>query len=132
MPNRTTGREAAARRGPARRGGGWRLGRSRRHVEAVRRRDAARGVLEGILGGRSRESIAEEYQRSLLDLEAARAQRDDPDLATRRKDAAAVQRLQTEVEKGKKELFQAQGELQRLEGQLSGRSPYEELGPIEE
>jgi len=103
-----------------------------RHGEAVRRRDTARMVLEGILGGRSGASIAEEYQRALLDLEAARAQRDDPDLALRRLDAAAVQRLQTEAEKRKKELFLAQGELQRLEGRLSGRSPYEELGRVEE
>ncbi|TMI78293.1 MAG: hypothetical protein E6H03_12320 [Bacillati bacterium ANGP1] len=98
----------------------------------MRRRDTARMVLEGILGGRSSASIAEEYQRALLDLEAARAQRDDPDLALRRLDAAAVQRLQTETEKRKKELSLAQGELQRLEGRLSGRSPYEELDRIEE
>ena len=105
---------------------------SARHGEAVRRRDTARMVVAGILGGRSSASIAEEYQRALLDLEAARAQRDDPDLALRRLDAAAVQRLQTETEKRKKELSLAQGELQRLEGRLSGRSPYEELGRIEE
>ena len=103
-----------------------------RYAEAVRRRETARMVLEGILGGRSGAAIAEEYQRALLDLEAARAQRDDPDLALRRLDAAAVQRLQTESEKRKKELSLAQGELQRLEGRLSGRSPYEELGRIEE
>src|SRR5205807_165190 len=103
-----------------------------RHAGAVRRRETARMVLEGILGGRSGAAIAEEYQRALLDLEAARAQRDDPDLALRRLDAAAVQRLQTESEKRKKELSLAQGELQRLEGRLSGRSPYEELGRIEE
>jgi uncharacterized protein YhaN len=107
-------------------------GQSTRHLEAARRRDTSRSVLEGILGGRSRASIGEEYQRTLIDLEAARAQRDDPDLALRRLDAAAVQRLQTEGEKRKKELFLAQGELQRLEGRLSGRSPYEELGRIEE
>src|SRR5437879_2702764 len=105
---------------------------SMRHGEAVRRRDTARMVVAGILGGRSSASIAEEYQRALLDLEAARAQRDDPDLALRRLDAAAVQRLQTETEKRKKELSLTQGELQRLEGRLSGRSPYEELGRIEE
>jgi DNA repair exonuclease SbcCD ATPase subunit len=103
-----------------------------RCLDAVRRRDTARRVLEMLLGDRTRESIAEEYQRALLDLAEARAQRDAPDLALRRLDPAAVQRLQTEAERRKKEFATAHGELQRLEGRLSGRSPHEDLGRVEE
>jgi energy-coupling factor transporter ATP-binding protein EcfA2 len=108
------------------------LERQQRCREAAHTRDTARGVLEGLLGGRTRESVVEEYQRALLDLAAARAQREDPDLALRRLDAAAVQRLQTEAEARKKELAAAQGELQRLEGRLSGRSPHDDLARVEE
>ncbi len=108
------------------------IARHTRYLEAMRKRDLAKRVLDGLLGGRAREAVTEEYQRTLLDLAAARAQRDDPDLALRRVDAAAFQHLHVEAEKRKKELAQAQAELQRLEGRLSGRSPHEDLARVEE
>lgn len=106
--------------------------RQERYLEARREQESARQLLEGLLGGRARESLAEEYQRILLDLGATQAQRDAPDLALRRLDPAAFQRLQAHAERRKKEFDSTQADLQRLEGRLSGRSPYEDLARVEE
>jgi DNA repair exonuclease SbcCD ATPase subunit len=106
--------------------------RQERHLEARRQLESARELLEGLLGGRVRESLTEEYQRILLDLGATQAQREAPDLALRRLDPASFQRLQADAERRKKEFDSAQADLQRLEGRLSGRSPYEDLAKVEE
>jgi hypothetical protein len=107
-------------------------GRQERHLEARRRQESARQLLEGLLGGRARESLGEEYQRILLDLGATQAQREAPDLALRRLNPASFQRLQADAERRKKECDAAQADLQRLEGRLSARSPYEDLARVEE
>ncbi len=106
--------------------------RQQRYENARRNLDSARRMLETLLGGRRRDSVAEEHQRVLLDLATVQAQRDDPDLALRRLDPAAFQRLQAEAERRKRDLETARAELQRLEGRLSGRSPYEDLARVEE
>jgi len=106
--------------------------RQQRYENARRNLDSARRMLETLLGGRRRDSVAEEDQRVLLDLATVQAQRDDPDLALRRLDPAAFQRLQAEADRRKRDLETARAELQRLEGRLSGRSPYEDLARVEE
>jgi hypothetical protein len=103
-----------------------------RHLEADRKRHAARQVLEAALGGRARESLAEEYQRTLVDLGAARSQRDAPDLAARRLDPEAFQRAQADAVRRKAELDAARADLQRLEGRIDGRLPHEDLARVEE
>jgi DNA repair exonuclease SbcCD ATPase subunit len=108
------------------------LDRQERWLEARRRQESARQVLEGLLGGRSRSAVAEEYQRVLVDLGAARAQRDAPDLGLRRLDPAAFQRLQADAGRRRRDLEDARAHLQRLEGRLLGRSPHEDLARVEE
>ncbi len=103
-----------------------------RYLEARRRREAAREILDGILGGRPREALALEYRRVLVDLGAARAQREARDLALRRLDPAAFQRLHADVEQRKRERDAARAELQRLEGWIAGRSPHDDLARVEE
>lgn len=89
-------------------------------------------MLEAALGGRTHESLVEEYQRTLVDLGAAQAQRDEPDMAARRLDPEAFQRAQADVERRRRDLEEARGDLQRLEGRLDGRLPHEALARVEE
>ncbi len=103
-----------------------------RHAEARRKVDEARRVLDALLGGRPRASIAEEHQRVLVELGAVQARRDDPGLAPRRLDPAAFQRLQTDADRRKKDLDAAQAAFHGLEGRLKGRSPYEDLARVDE
>jgi uncharacterized protein YhaN len=108
------------------------IDRQERRERALRQLDACRHLLETLLGGRSRESVAQERQRVLLELAAVQAQRDHPDLALKRLDPPAFQRLQAEVERSNQDLADARAQLQRLEGRLGERSPYEELARVEE
>jgi len=102
-------------------------------LEGARRKvDEARRVLEALLGGRPRGSLAAEHQRVLVELGAVEARRDDPSLAPKRLDPAAFQRLQTDAGRRRQELEPAQGALHSLEGRLKGRSPYEDLARLEE
>lgn len=106
--------------------------RQERSLEARRRRESARKVLDGLLGGRSRGAVAEEYQRVLAELGAAQAERDAPDLGLRRLDPAALQRLHADAGRRRRDLEAARGDLQRLEVRLIGRSPHEDLAHVEE
>jgi len=106
--------------------------RQQRLTAARRRRETARAVLESLVGARTRAAIADEYQRAVLDLAAAEARRDSPDLALRRLDAASFQRLAGEAERRRQELERRRAALHTLDGRLSGRSPHEELARVEE
>ncbi len=106
--------------------------RQERAVRARVRQDSATRVLNGLLGGRTRESVAEEYQRVVVELGATQAQRDAPDLALRRLDPAAFQHLQTEADRRRQELESARAARHALDGRLSGRFPQEDLARIEE
>ncbi len=106
--------------------------RQARREQAARHLDTSRHLLEALLGGRSRDSVAQELQRVVLDLGAATAQRDHPDLALKRLEPAAFQRLQAEAARGARDLDEARTQLMRLEARLSGRSPYEDLARVEE
>lgn len=99
---------------------------------AQTRRRAAAQVLDGLLGGESRDAIDESYKQLMLELGAVQGQRDDHDLALRRLDAAAVQRLQLEAQQRRDALDEEKAAVQRLEGRLAGRSPHETLARIEE
>lgn len=103
-----------------------------RYRAVARTRDEARARLELLLGGCTRETMAEECQRALLELAKAEALRNDPALALRRLDPAAYQRLQTEAGTRKEDVAAARGSLQRLEGRLSGRLPHDDLARVEE
>jgi uncharacterized protein YhaN len=101
--------------------------------ERVRLRQAsAHNLLSELLGGRTREAIAQEHQQALLDLGMIRAQREEPDLVLRQLDPAGFQRLQAEAASRKSQLTDAVGALHRLEGRLGGGSPHEELARVEE
>ncbi|HXX37485.1 MAG TPA: AAA family ATPase [bacterium] len=101
-------------------------------VAARRRCEMARAVLEPLLGERTREGITEEYRRALVELAAMETKRDAPDLALRRLEPAAFQRLVTEAERRRTELEDHRVELHTLDGRLAGRSPHEELARVEE
>jgi DNA repair exonuclease SbcCD ATPase subunit len=96
------------------------------------RRDAAKQLLEGLLGGELRGAIADAHKHVLLELAALQAQREDPDLALRRLDAAAFQRRQIDAQHRRQALDQEKAAVQRLEGRLAGRSPHEALARVEE
>ncbi len=106
--------------------------RQERVAAARRRRETARAVLESLLGARTRAAIADEYQRVVVDLAATEARRDGPDLALRRLDAVAFQRLAVDAERRQRELEHQRAALHTLDGRLSGRSPHEELARVEE
>jgi uncharacterized protein YhaN len=99
---------------------------------AQTRRQTAVHVLDGLLGGQSREALADAHRQAVLDLGALQAQREDPDLALRRLDAAAFQRLQLDAQQRRQALEEAKAAVQRLEGRLAGRSPHEALARVEE
>jgi DNA repair exonuclease SbcCD ATPase subunit len=99
---------------------------------AVERRRSAAHLLDGLLGGQPREAIEEAHRGVLTELGAVQAQRDDPDLALRRLDAAAFQRLQLDAQHRRQSLEQEKAAVQRLEGRLGGRSPHEALARVEE
>jgi uncharacterized protein YhaN len=103
-----------------------------RRERALLRQASARTLLSELLGGRTREELSEEQQRTLLDLGVVRAQREDPDLALRRLDPAGFQRLQAEAAARKLRFDETVKALHRLEGQLSGRSSHEDLARVEE
>jgi DNA repair exonuclease SbcCD ATPase subunit len=96
------------------------------------RRQAASQLLEGLLGGQSRDAIAESHRQVLTELGAVQAQREDPDLGLRRLDAAAFQRRQLDAQHRRQALDQEKAAVQRLEGRLAGRSPHEALARVEE
>jgi DNA repair exonuclease SbcCD ATPase subunit len=100
--------------------------------EAHERRQSAAQLLQGLLAGESRDVIANVHRQAMLELGAIQAQRDDPDLALRRLDAAAFQRLQLEAQGRRDELEREKAAVQRLEGRLAGRSPHEALARVEE
>lgn len=106
--------------------------RQERAARARVRQDSAARVLNGLLGGRTRESVAEEYQRVVVELGATQAQRDAPDLVLRRLDPAAFQHLQTEADRRRQELESARAARHALDGRLSGRFPQEDLARTEE
>lgn len=99
---------------------------------ARERLERARALLDGLLGGRTREAIAEAYQEVAVELTSARAQRDAPDLALRRLEASQFHHLQQEVARHRSELDAVRERLRRLDFQLSGRAPQEELARVEE
>ncbi|HLW46255.1 MAG TPA: AAA family ATPase [bacterium] len=99
---------------------------------AQERRRSAAQLLQGLLAGESREAIAESHRQVMLELGAVQAQRDEHDLALRRLDAAAFQRLQLEAQRRREALEQEKAAVQRLEGRLAGRSPHEALARVEE
>ncbi|HET7265512.1 MAG TPA: AAA family ATPase [bacterium] len=100
--------------------------------EARERGRAAGRLLEGLLGGQSRDAIADEHRHALTELGAVQAQREEPDLALRRLEAAAFQRRQLEAHHRRQALDQERAAVQRLEGRLAGRSPHEALARVEE
>lgn len=106
--------------------------RHTRYLAAARRRDESRTRLDLLLGDGTRETVAEEGERALLDLAKAEALRNDPALALRRMDPAAYQGLQTEAAARKEELAEARASLLRLEGRLCGRLPHDDLARVEE
>ncbi len=108
------------------------IDRQARREQARRDLDACLHLLETLLGDRSRESIAQDHRRVLLDLAAVQAQREHPDLALKRLDPSSLQQLQDSVERGTRELAAATAQLQRLEGRLGEHSPYEDLARVEE
>lgn len=99
---------------------------------ALHQRSATQRVLQGLLGGRTAEALADGHKRIFVELGAIQAQREDPDLRLRQLDPSAFQRLQTEAESRQRQLTAAREELQRLEGRLSGRLPQEDLARIDE
>jgi len=96
------------------------------------RRQAAAQLLDGLLGGQSRDAIAESHRSVLTELGAVQAQREDPDLTLRRLDPAQFQRLQLDAQHRRQALEQEKAAVQRLEGRLAGRSPHEALARVEE
>ncbi len=106
--------------------------RQERFARAHAWQDSAARVLNRLLGGRTRESVADEYQRVVVELGATQAQREGPDLALRRHDPAAFQHLQTEADRRRQELDSARAARHALDGRLSGRFPQEDLARIEE
>jgi uncharacterized protein YhaN len=103
-----------------------------RRESARRRLLAAQDLLAQLLGGRTPDAVAEEHRAAVLELAMLRAQREDPDLVLRRLDASAFHRLQAEASARRARLEEAVAARHRLEGQLSGRSPHEELARVEE
>jgi DNA repair exonuclease SbcCD ATPase subunit len=108
------------------------LERQHRAVDARQTLASARRVLVGLLGGRSIEAIADEYRGVLIELGTVQSQRGDPALQLKRLDPAAFQDLQHHVERQSAERETAKATLQRLEGRLGVRSPYEELARARE
>jgi DNA repair exonuclease SbcCD ATPase subunit len=100
--------------------------------EAVQRQAAAHRLLQSLLGERRVEEVTGEHRRVLLELGMIQTEREDPDVLLKQLDPAGFQRLQAEAEARQKRLAGARGELQRLEGRLSGRSPHEDLARVEE
>ena len=108
------------------------LERAERAQQAIQRRESAQRLLDSLQRGRDREAIAKEAAQAVVELGAARAQRDDPALALKRLDAASYQRLTGDATQRRAELERTRAELQRLEGRLAGHSRYEELAGTEE
>ena len=96
------------------------------------RREGAAGLLEGLLGGEFRDTIAESHRQVLTELSALLMQREDPDLRLRRLDAPAFQRRQLDAQRRRQEWEEEKAAVQRLEGRLAGRSPHETLARVEE
>jgi len=108
------------------------LGRAARAEEARQKRDAAQRVLEGLQRGRDREAITKELSQTLVNLGVARTVREDPELALKRLDPAAYQRLGGEAKQRREGLERMKRDLQRLEGRLAMQSRYSDLAAVEE
>jgi len=108
------------------------LERQTRALDARQRLASAQRVLQGLLGERSIEAIADEYRGVLIEVGAVQSQRGDPALQLKRLDPAAFQDLQHQVERQSAERDTAAATLQRLEGRLGVRSPYEDLARTRE
>lgn len=105
----------------------------RRALRAVHeRRKSAAQILDGLLGGQTQEGIAASHRQAMTELGAVRAQREEPDLALRRLDAAGFQRFQLDAQHRRQALEEEKAALQRLEGRLAGRSPQEALARADE
>ena len=108
------------------------LERAARAEEARQNRDAAQRVLDGLQRGRDREALGKELSQTLVNLGVARTVREDPELALRRLEPAAYQRLAVEAKQRREGLERVKRDLQRLEGRLATQSRYADLAAVEE